>query len=122
MLLSDAKAKAAKVPEERKQIKLSDGGGLFLLVKPTGKYWKMNYRFGDKQKTLSIGIYPQVSLKEARDKREAARKLLERNIDPSQAKQAERQKAVEESHAITFKGVADEWLKIKRKAWASIYP
>jgi len=82
MVLSDAKAKAATVPEGKKQIRLSDGGGLYLQVTPKGKYWRMNYRFGSKQKTLAIGVYPQVTLKEARLKREAAKKLLEQNIDP----------------------------------------
>jgi len=71
---------------------LSDGGGLYLQVTPKGKYWRMNYRFGSKQKTLAIGVYPQVTLKEARLKREAAKKLLEQNIDPSQKKQADRRK------------------------------
>jgi len=86
MALTDAKAKAATVPEGKKQQRLSDGGGLYLQVTPTSKYWRMNYRFGSKQKTLAIGVYPQVSLKEAREKREAAKKLLEQNIDPSQIK------------------------------------
>jgi len=88
MALSDAKVKAATVPEDKKQAKLADGGGLYLLIKSSGKYWRLDYRFGDKRKTMAIGIYPQVSLKEARGKREAAKKLLEQNIDPSQSKQA----------------------------------
>jgi hypothetical protein len=80
MALSDAKVKAATVPDGKKQVRLSDGAGLYLQVTPAGKYWRMNYRFGGKQKTLSIGVYPSVSLKEARGKREAARKQLEQNI------------------------------------------
>jgi integrase len=117
MALSDAKIRAATVPDGKKQAKLSDGGGLYLLVKPAGKYWKLKYRFADKEKTLSIGIYPSVRLKEARFKREAAKKLLEQNIDPSQSKQADKRKAVQESKAATFEGVAHEWMAKQSKQW-----
>ncbi|MDQ6997721.1 MAG: Arm DNA-binding domain-containing protein, partial [Mariprofundus sp.] len=75
MALSDAKVKAATVPADKKQIKLADGGGLYLLVKPSGRYWRLDYRFGDKRKTMAIGVYPSVTLKEARNKREDAKKL-----------------------------------------------
>jgi len=94
MKLSDAKVKAATVPEGKKQAKLADGGGLYLLVKPKGKYWRLDYRFAGKRKTMAIGVYPSVSLKEARNKREEARKLLEQNIDPSQSKQSDKRKAI----------------------------
>jgi integrase len=117
MALSDAKAKAAKVPEGKKQLRLSDSGGLYLQVTPTGKYWRMNYRFGSKQKTLAIGVYPQVTLKEARARREAAKKLLEQNIDPSQKKQADKRKAVAETKAVTFEGVATEWMAKQSTQW-----
>jgi len=90
MALSDAKVKAAKVPEGKKQLKLSDAGGLHILVKESGKYWRMSYRYGGKQKTLSLGKYPLVTLKGARSKREEAKRLLDDNIDPNQAKQAEK--------------------------------
>jgi len=73
MALSDMKIKAATVPEGKKQVKLSDGGGLYLLVKPSGKYWRLDYRFADKRKTMALGIYPRVTLKEARHKREDAK-------------------------------------------------
>ena len=119
MALSDAKAKAATVPEGKKQDKLADGGGLYLLVKPKGKYWRLDYRFADKRKTMAIGVYPSVSLKEARSEREAARKLLEKNIDPSQSKQADKRKAIAETKAATFKGVAIEWLNKKSAQWTA---
>ena len=68
--------------------KHSDGGGLFLYITPTGKKsWRLAYRFLGKQKLLVIGPYPAISLKEARERREAAKKLLVDNIDPSVAKQ-----------------------------------
>jgi len=119
MALSDAKVKAATVPEGKKQVKLSDGGGLYLLVKPAGKYWKLKYRFAGKEKTLSIGIYPSVSLKEARNKREVAKKLLEQNMDPSQSKQTDKRKAAAATLAATFKGVANEWLDKKTELWVA---
>ena len=117
MALSDAKVKAAKLPDGKKQIRLSDGAGLYLQVTPAGKYWRMNYRFGGKQKTLSIGVYPSVSLKNARGKRNAAKKLLEQNIDPSQSKQADRRKAITNSHAVTFEAVAKKWMAKKSTTW-----
>ena len=117
MKLSDAKVKAATVPEGKKQTKLADGGGLYLLVKPKGKYWRFDYRFADKRKTIAMGVYPSVSLKKARDKREDAKKLLEQNIDPSQIKQAEKRNKIAADKAETFKGVALEWLEMKSKQW-----
>ncbi len=121
MALSDVKVKAAKVPDGKKQIKLSDGAGLYLLVKPSGKYWKLKYRFSGKEKTLSIGVYPSVGLKEAREKREAAKKLLEKNIDPSQAKQQERREKCTRQRSITFEGVAGEWMQKNKVKWVPAY-
>jgi len=117
MALSDVKVKAAKVPEGKNQMKLADSGGLYLLVKPSGKYWRLDYRFGDKRRTMALGVYPRVSLKEARDKRESAKKLLEKNIDPSQRKQADRRKAIAQSTEATFKGVATEWMAKQSTQW-----
>ena len=69
--------------------KHADGGGLYLHVSPTGgKLWRMAYRFDGRQKTLSLGAYPAVSLKDARQKREEAKELLAKGIDPSAHKQA----------------------------------
>jgi integrase len=117
MALSDAKIKAAKLPDGKKSAKLSDGGGLYLLVKASGKYWRLDYRFGGKRKTMALGIYPRVTLKEARSKREAAKRLLDQNTDPSQAKQADKRKASAKANAATFKGVATEWMEKKSTQW-----
>jgi len=117
MALSDAKVKTAKVPEGKKQLKLSDAGGLHILVKESGKYWRMSYRYGGKQKTLSLGKYPQVTLKGARSKREEAKRLLDDNIDPNQAKQAEKRKAITNQESSTFTGIANEWLEKKSPQW-----
>ena len=81
-MLNDALVRTAK--PRQKPIKLSDSGGLHLLIAPHGsKLWHLAYRFGGKQKTLAIGAYPTVTLKAARDKREEAKRLLANGIDPS---------------------------------------
>ena len=73
-----------------KPYKMTDGGGLYLLVKPQGKYWRYNYRFTDKQKTLAIGVYPDLSLSDARKLHQTAREGLANGIDPSEAKKAQK--------------------------------
>jgi hypothetical protein len=118
MSLTDVKVKAARVPDGKKQVRLTDSGGLYLQVTASGKYWRMNYRFGGKQKTLSMGVYPTVSLKEARLKRDESKKLLDKNEDPCQRKQVEKRKVIADSQADTFKGVAVAWLEKKRASWA----
>src|SRR5258705_13866120 len=85
--------------------KLSDGGGLHLLVQPTGgKLWRLAYRFGGKQKTLALGIYPAVSLAEARTRRDEAKRLLARSIDPSVQRKSDRHVGIDSS----FRKVAEE--------------
>ena len=102
------KAKPAVSP-----LKLSDGGGLYLLLKPDGgRYWRLNYRFGGKQKTLALGVYPTVTLADARQRREDARKLLANGTDPGEmrkeAKQA--QAAAAQAEGDTFEAIAREWM------------
>ena len=81
MPLTDLSCKTAK-PSEKPR-KLYDGKGLYLEVMPSqSKYWRFKYRFGDKEKRLALGVYPEISLPEARNRRDAARKLLEKSIDP----------------------------------------
>lgn len=114
MPLTDTACRNAK-PRE-KQYKLSDSGGLYLLVKPDGaRYWRMDYRFGGKRKTLAVGVYPDVSLKDARETRDAAKKKLADGRDPSTQKRLDRvQQAV--ANGNTFGVVADELLaKMKRE-------
>ena len=89
--------------------KHTDGGGMYLLVSKTGKYWRMNYRFAGKRKTLALGVYPAVSLADARQGRDKARKLLAQGTDPSAAKRDDKQ-ATAAAAANTFESVAREWL------------
>lgn len=89
--------------------KHTDGGGMYLLVNARGKYWRMDYRFADKRKTLALGVYPEVSLAKARQRRDKARELLADGIDPSTAKREEK-RAKADAAAHTFALVAREWL------------
>lgn len=95
-----------------------DGGGLHLDVRPNGaRYWRMKYRFAGREKLLSLGIYPEVSLAEARRLRDAARTLLRNGTDPTAAK-AERKAIDRRNSDASFAQVAAAWLAFKRKDWA----
>ncbi len=121
MKLSDRTCKTAK-PKD-KQYKLSDGGGLYLLVRPTGgKLWQMKYRYLGKEKTLSIGQYPIISLAEARMARDKAKKLLAQNppIDPMADKQEQKRQTIRKVEN-TFKAVALEWHEQNTQRWSKNY-
>ena len=107
--LTDTFVKNIKPPEAAIGAKHSDGLGLYLHVKEAGKYWRMNYRFTGKQKTLALGVYPAVSLAKARQRRDKARELLAEGIDPSTAKKEDKQ-AKADAAANTFEMVARDWL------------
>ena len=98
-----------------KAYKLSDERSLFLLVMPNGsKYWRLRYRFLGKQKTLALGVWPEVGLAEARERRDAARKMVEEGRDPCGEKKLRKIRAQFDA-ATTFKAVAEEWItKITR--------
>jgi integrase len=116
MALTDTKAKQAK-PKE-KIYRLSDEKGLYLEIHPNGsKYWRHKYRFNKKEKRLAYGVYPEVTLKEARNKRDTSRKLLENEIDPAAAKQL-RKDANKEASANSFELVAREWYAKQLPTWA----
>lgn len=115
MPLTDTSARTAK-PKE-KPYKLSDERGLYLLVAPGGgKWWRLKYRFGGKEKTLALGVYPEVSLKEAREARDDARQQLRAGIDPSATRKA--MKAAQAEDADTFEVIAREWFARFEPTWA----
>jgi hypothetical protein len=91
-------------------VKHSDSGGLYLLQQPTGgKLWRMDYRHAGKRRTLALGAYPAVSLKDARVRRDEAKKLLANGQDPGEVKKAQKA-AKEAAQANSFEAVAREWL------------
>lgn len=107
MPLTDTAIKNAKSSE--RPTKLFDGGGMYLLVSPTGgKLWRIKYRFGGKEKLLSLGTYPEVTLRDARERRDSARKLLANKVDPSDHRKAEKATVVDRA-ANSFEVVAREW-------------
>jgi integrase len=115
MALTNLQCKNAK-PKD-KAYKLAAGRGLYLNIMPSGsKYWRMKYRFTGKEKLLALGVYPEVSLKEADEKCTEARKLLEQNIDPQQAKQSAKQNA-ETKAENTFEVIARAWHDNFKHKW-----
>lgn len=120
MALTDTFVKNAKPRGKPTGDKHSDGGGLFLLVKSGGKYWRMAYRYGGKQKTLAFGAYPAVTLAQARKKRDAAKELLAQDIDPGVIRRAEKA-ATKAAAANTFEAIARELHAIKVPGWSPLY-
>ena len=119
MALTDTAIKAIKQDVSPK--KFSDANGLFLLVQPNGsKLWRYAYRFDGKQKTLSLGAYPLVSLRDARTKRDEARELLMQQIDPGEKLKTDKLERLIQS-AITFQHVANEFIdKMEREGKAPV--
>lgn len=104
---------------KNKTYKKSDGKGLYLQIEPSGgKYWRMNYTFAQKQKTLPIGTYPEVSLNDARIARDAAKLQIKSGLDPMlEKKRIKVQQAIE--GATSFEHVAREWFEFTRHKWAT---
>ena len=114
MALSDQTIKTAKAGEKPR--KLSDSLGLFLLITPAGgKLWRLKYRHGGKEKLLSFGGYPDVSLKAARAKRDEARAMLAAGIDPGENRKAQKA-ATTERATNSFEVIAREWLESRKEA------
>ena len=116
-MLNDTRVRNAKGGD--RPIKLSDSGGLHLLIQPSGsKLWRLAYRFDGKQKTLALGIYPTVTLKQARERRDAAKRMLAEKIDPSTQRRLEKLTA---PSGNTFRAVAEEVLKkLEREGRADV--
>lgn len=123
MKLTEIACKNAKHtnPKSKAPLKLSDGYGLSLWVYPNGsKYWRLAYRFNDKQKTLALGVYPEISLKQARMKRVDAKELIKEGKDPSLEKKKEKAMAVE-NNTNTFEVIAREWYDNRKDIWKPRY-
>lgn len=115
MALTDTKIKNSK-PNPDKPYKLYDEKGLFLLIaKNGGKWWRFKYRFGGKEKLLSLGTYPEISLKEARLKRDESREQIAKGVDPSITRKIERAGSTEN----TFRAVAEEFLEANTAKWSA---
>ena len=118
-MLTETAIRKAKVPV--KPTKLSDERGLYLLCTPSGgKWWRFKYRYAGKEKLLSLGTYPEVSLAKAREDREQARRRLAAGVDPSAARQEAKRQTVEAT-ANNFEGIAREWLENVKPGWSAIY-
>ena len=113
-MLTDTVIRKAKPTD--KPYKLSDEKGLYLLVNTGGKYWRFDYRFAGKRKTLALGVYPDVPLVRAREKRDEARQMIADGFDPAEAKQ-EKKRAAKVAQANSFEAVAREWLERMGKKW-----
>ena len=108
-MLTELACKNSKSKE--KSYKKFDGGGLFLLIKPNGrKYWHLKYRIAGREKLLALGVYPEVSLSEAREKKEISKKKIKEGIDPIQEKRQSKNQ-LKRKHDNTFEKVALEWLE-----------
>lgn len=115
MALTDAAVRNAKATD--KTLRLKDERGLYLEVSPKGgKWWRLRYWLASKENRLSLGVYPDVSLKEARERRDEARRLIAKGIDPSAARKEE--KAEVAAEALTFEHVAREWYERFKPKWS----
>lgn len=116
MALTNVSVQSAK-PKD-KPYKLFDGGGMYLEVAPSGsKWWRLKYRIEGKEKRISLGTYPEISLKDARERRDLARKQLANGVDPSASRKAAKVARVSES-TNTLEAVAREWFSKHSTGWA----
>jgi integrase len=115
MSLTDTAIRNVK-PTDKTQ-KLFDGRGLYLEVTPKGgRYWRLKYRIGGKEKRISLGVYPEVTLKEARLRREDEKRLVANGVDPSENRKAQKS-AQKERSANSFETIAREWFTRKSQSW-----
>lgn len=115
MALTDKTIRAVR--HGHKSVRLFDSGGLYLELAPNGgKWWRLKYRFAGKEKRLSLGVYPHIPLKQARDRRDDAKKLLANGVDPSEQRKATKA-AVTERAANSFEAIGREWFASFSKKW-----
>lgn len=115
MALTETAIRNAK--PQAKPRKLSDGGGMYLLLTPKGgRWWRLDFRFGGRRKTLSLGTYPEIGLRDARERRAEARRLLARGFDPGTLRKAAKQ-AQTDAQGNGFEAVAREWFGKQAPRW-----
>jgi integrase len=113
-MLTDIAIRKAK--PEKKPYKMTDGSGLYLLVNKSGKYFRFDYRFAGKRKTLALGVYPDVKLSEARDKHVKARKLIRDGVDPGQQRKIEKLTKIKQAEN-NFQSIALDWFSRVKHVW-----
>jgi len=117
MALTETAIRNAKRPHKPR--KRAAGGGLYLLLMPKGgRWWRLDYRHGGKRKTLSMGVYPAIGLKDARERRDEARRLLARGVDPGTLRKDAKRARVE-AHGNSFEAIAREWFAKQAPTWAA---
>ena len=118
MPLTDIQIRTAETRD--KAYKLTDGEGMYILINKSGKYFRYDYRYAGKRKTLSLGVYPKTGLKQARKKRQEAQELLEQGVDPSQQRKEEKL-AQKIASVDNFEALAREWFDKQKGAWVERY-
>lgn len=117
--LNDIKVKALK--PKKKLYRVFDGQGLYIEISPTGsKYWRLKYRMHGKERRMALGVYPEISLKEARAKKDEARRLIDDHIDPSKDKKRKKAQS-KENEENSFEAIAREWYELRKDQWKPRY-
>lgn len=116
MPLTDTAIRNAK--PQANQYKLTDEKGMYLLVNKAGKYFRLDYRFAGKRKTLALGVYPDVKLVEARERRDEARKMIANGTDPGQTRKVQKSIQIEQAEN-NFEAIAREWHGKYSSKWAN---
>lgn len=115
--LTDIEIRHAAARSDGKPLKLADGGGLYLWVLPSGKYWRLKYRFAGREKLLALGVYPSVKAAQARALRDEAKALLRAGVDPGEARKASKARHGGAADT-TFEAIAREWLALQQKGFS----
>jgi len=117
-MLTDSAIRNLKLTKKTQRV--FDGGGLYLEVSPSGgKWWRFKYRFLGKEKRISVGVYPEVRLKRARELRDQFKKLIAEDIDPSENRKAQKNSQIESGNN-TFESISREWIAKHGRNWVPL--